>query len=319
MPSRSTRCRGPLAFSSSPPYCSHAVHFHGAVYVAAANAILQFHLDVLDHSSLPAGEIGHGVLQRAEMMAFIGTEVFVSDSASSVVFVFRLADGELVRSIGMAGEEAESESLQSPTGIAIARGELFVADGARDCVQVYSLRGESRRCLPIRPTDGNTTAPCGVRGLAVHAGEVFVTDGHCVRVLSAEDGTPLRHWGSQGSGAGQLVAPCGLACSGGRIHVSDQGPPCRVLTFTLLGELVCEVCAPEGSLELGLISAHETGNCPLPGATPSPQACDGETELLVVGKRHVAAAPLEPETAANAPGVVGTSSEEGAVFVFLQE
>lgn len=134
-------------------------------------------------------------------------------------------DGSTLRDFAPAGE-GEGE-VWFPCGVAVdeRNGELFCCDNKHH-VHVFKLdRTFVRAWGQYGHDDGEFWAP---RGLAIHhTGEgetlVFVADAGNNRIqVFKRDGTFVRKWGKQGSGAGEFNGPVGVAVTAaGQVVVSD--------------------------------------------------------------------------------------------------
>ncbi len=163
---------------------------------------------------------------------------WVSSSADGVVREYD-ATGSLVTTIG-------SGELSTPKGVAFAGGKVFVADpGANKIFRFDQAGGASETSWTVT----------GVVGVAVSGTTVYATDGSNVRTYSTA-GAPVTSWGSAGSrgiaidgsgnvwvsssggvvrsytsvggfrltvGAGVLTDPVGVAVSGSKLYVADNG------------------------------------------------------------------------------------------------
>jgi len=142
--------------------------------------------------------------------------------------------GAYLGSIGFHSPGASSDpgALFEPSGIAIGSdGRVFVTDVGLLRTQVFS---NDRAWLYEWPSRGNSIALDG----AGHAFEV--EEAGVVRKYDASSGAELAHWGSQGSGPGQFIAPEGIAVDAhGDVYVTDTYNH-RVQVFTNDGDFLRE-------------------------------------------------------------------------------
>ncbi len=111
--------------------------------------------------------------------------------------------------------------FDDPTGIAVADGEVFVADSRNGRIQVFDLDGHFQRMFG-KPGDkpGELGRPMN---LTVHDRELYVPEYFNDRIqVFGLDGTPRRIIGSSGSGPGQFSAPVGVGVGeNDDLHVAD--------------------------------------------------------------------------------------------------
>lgn len=111
--------------------------------------------------------------------------------------------------------------FRDPTGIAIADGEVFVADSRNGRIQVFDFDGAFKRQFG-RP--GTARGELGrPMNLTIHDNELYVPEYFNDRIQVFDlDGTPLRTIGEAGDGPGQLNAPGGVAvAANGELFVAD--------------------------------------------------------------------------------------------------
>ena len=113
--------------------------------------------------------------------------------------------------------------LASPAGVAATSAAVYVADTGAN--RILRVAGATTSTLPAPP--GGLSAPTG---LAAAAGAVYVADTGANRVLRFNEGAGT--WdvlGTDGTGAGQFIAPHGLALDAGATHARrgrhGQRPP----------------------------------------------------------------------------------------------
>jgi DNA-binding beta-propeller fold protein YncE len=118
--------------------------------------------------------------------------------------------------------------MQKPVGLSLDRaGELFVADGFSNAIQMYDPQGKLQRSMGGAPwfakLVGVTAGADGTRLYGLDAG-VPGRSAPQVRVFDPRDGHHLFDIGAPGSGAGEFILPTGLAIDKtGQIYVLDSG------------------------------------------------------------------------------------------------
>lgn len=183
--------------------------------------------------------------------------IYVVDSLNLRVERFT-TDGEFVGVWN--GEEdpnlAFAQAFNSgPTGIAFEDDLIYVADTWNHRVVIVDRAGQFVRELGQRGAnadlnDGSDPSEqtglfFGPRDVAVHDGEIYVTDTGNERVqVFAGDGTFLRAFGGYGSEPGQLIEPVGIAIDDdGLVYVADSGNR-RLSVFEADGEPAAQVSIP---------------------------------------------------------------------------
>jgi DNA-binding beta-propeller fold protein YncE len=111
--------------------------------------------------------------------------------------------------------------FNDPTGIAIANGEVFVADSRNARIQVFDRDGTFKRAFG-EPGDslGQLGRPMN---LAIHDGKLYVPEYFNDRIqIFGLDGTAKRIIGGPGNGPGEFNAPGGVAVGeNGHLFVAD--------------------------------------------------------------------------------------------------
>ncbi len=195
-------------------------------------------------------------------VAVSGAEVYVADQNNHRVSVYA-TDGTFVRAFGkgvnLSGGGADvcsratgcragtagglAGQLNNPYAVAVAGGEVFVADATNNRVSVFTTGGVFLRAFGGGVNAGSgspdvctaaTTCRAGVQGgapgqlnfplgVAVSDGEVYVADASNNRIsVFAADGTFARAFGGTGTDAGQLGFPFDVAIAGGEVYVADR-------------------------------------------------------------------------------------------------
>ena len=137
------------------------------------------------------------------------------------------------------------EGLKRPMNLAVSDDELLVADFFADAILVYGLDGELRQT--VRAEDGLKN-PGGVAALP--DGSLLVADTYRHRIVQlARDGRVLRQWGhidKSGSGVGEFSYPTDVAVTpDGGFYVAD-GYNDRVQQFNAKGDFVRRWGGPFG-------------------------------------------------------------------------
>jgi streptogramin lyase len=141
--------------------------------------------------------IGSGELSNPKGVAFAGGKVFVADPGNNKIFRFDQAGG---------ASEA-SWTVTGVVGVAVSGATVYATDGSN--VRTYTTAGAV----------GTSWGSAGARGIAIDgSGNVWV---------SSSAGL-VREYTSGGSfqiavGAGFLTDPVGVAVSGGKLYVADNG------------------------------------------------------------------------------------------------
>jgi len=126
---------------------------------------------------------------------------------------------EFVRAWG--GKGTEPGQFHDPTGIAVAGGEVFVADSRNGRIQVFDLQGSFKRQFG---TPGEGRGELGrPMNLTVHGDELYVPEYFNDRIqVFGLDGMSKRIIGKAGDGPGEFSAPGGVAVGdNGHLYVAD--------------------------------------------------------------------------------------------------
>lgn len=148
--------------------------------------------------------------------------VYVSDLYSRVQ-AFSL-EGDFLRQVGSPGE-GEGQLLY-PTGLAVAEGLLFVADGRNQRVLVFDSLGEPRGSFRIE--NGPENQQASPRGIATDvAGNLYVCAASARIDVFTTAGAFLRSFGVAGTGPGMLTDALDVGVlPDGTVLVADSGCRC---------------------------------------------------------------------------------------------
>tara|TARA_A100001391_G_scaffold196365_1_gene174849 strand:- start:12550 stop:13119 length:570 start_codon:yes stop_codon:yes gene_type:complete len=144
-------------------------------------------------------------------LLFIGFLAFVPSSREPG-YTFVTAWGEPGRAPGQ---------FRDPTGIAVADGEVFVADSRNGRIQVFDANGGFKRQFG---TPGEAPGELGrPMNLTIHDDELYVAEYFNDRIQVFDlEGSPKRTIGGPGTGPGQFNAPGGVVVANdGSIYVAD--------------------------------------------------------------------------------------------------
>ncbi len=187
-----------------------------------------------------------------------GNVIYIADSNNLRVERFS-SDGEF---IGVWNAETDpnlafaSAFNSGPTGLTVSEDDLIyvadtwnhrvvVIDRSGQFVREIGQRGGSADLADSPDPSTDTGLFFGPRGIAVHNGDIYVTDTGNERVqVFASDGTFLRAFGGHGSEPGKLIEPVGIAVdAAGRVYVADSGNA-RLSIFESDGTPVTQVPVP---------------------------------------------------------------------------
>ncbi len=155
--------------------------------------------------------------------ASVKGDLFVTDQFHKAVFKFDRTQ----KKTSIFGQGI----LRSPTGIAVRREMVYVADASLNEVLIFRkgrLTGRFGSGILRRPT-----------GLAIdRSGRVYVasTFSHSIEVFSAE-GEHLFGFGKKGMEEGMFFIPTDIEVREGKLYVVDSGNR-RIQVFTLEGEFI---------------------------------------------------------------------------------
>jgi YD repeat-containing protein len=128
-------------------------------------------------------------------------------------------------------------SFTTPDGLAIAEGNIYVADAGDNRIEEMNTKAEFVRSFATKGSGpGQVTNPVAVA--VAPNGDVWVADRGNNRIDEfSETGTYLGTFGSAGTGNGQFKEPAGVAFAGEYAYVVDAGNS-RVQQFTQSGVYV---------------------------------------------------------------------------------
>ena len=204
----------------------------GDIYVADAELGI---VARINHSGKSIGVIGRGELRRPVGLVFDAStrQLYVADTHAHDIKVFD-AEGRLLRTLGQHGEKPGE--FNYPTYLALAKGELYVADTMNARVQVLDVEtGHPKRIIGERGMNvGNLVRP---KGVAVDdEGNVYVVESYYDRLLVFNKGGEfLMPIGGMGQGIGNFYLPSGVWIDAhNRVFVADMFNG-RVSLFQFLG------------------------------------------------------------------------------------
>jgi sugar lactone lactonase YvrE len=191
---------------------------------------------------------GSGVGQLSSPQAVATDDadnVYVADTANNRIQPFSAA-GTALAPIGSAGSGLGQ--LSAPSGVAVGTdGYLYVADTGNNRVQRYSLAGNTWEVIGA----GQLSAPHGIAfNVDPSAPEMYVADTGNNRIAAISlTSFSIRSIGTTGTGAGQLMAPEGVATDpNGRLWVADTANS-RIQSFNVnSGAALSVVAMPPGTL-----------------------------------------------------------------------
>lgn len=204
----------------------------GEIYVADSN--LGF-VARLNSKGEGIGVIGLGELHRPVGVAFDAAtqRLYVADTQDHDIKVFD-EEGRLLHTLGRRGEKPGEFNF--PTYIALAKGELYVADTMNARVQVLDAEtGDPRRVIGERGINvGNLARP---KGVSVDSeGNVYIVESYYDYLLVFNNkGEFLMPIGGTGQEVGNFYLPSGVWIDeSNRIFVADVFNG-RVSLFQFLG------------------------------------------------------------------------------------
>jgi len=211
-----------------------------------------------------------------------------------------------------------------PTGIAVSDDDLiYVADTWNHRVVVIDRSGQFVREIGQRGGQVNlqdspdpsidTGLFFGPRDVAVHDGEIFVTDTGNERVqVFASDGTFLRAFGGYGTEPGKLIEPVGIAVSDdGLVYVADSGNY-RLSIFERDGTPVDQIPIPSWEGQVPPMNYIAIGPDGLLYMT-APQA--GVVDVFDPDSREIIATTRGPELAQLRNPLGITVKDDGEILV----
>lgn len=183
-------------------------------------------VEVYDSTGNKLRDIGAGTIKMPNSLAFDQSGIlYVADSRVNAVLKFDAKSGGLLGIIG-AGE------LRFPIAVAIAGGELYVADQANNLVRVFDLQGNLVRSLGGNIGQGMMGYKWQGRFVRLQSvaidglGRVHALDSHMsrIQILNASSGDYIDSYGTEGTEPGQLRLPLGIALNeNGDVAVANAG------------------------------------------------------------------------------------------------
>jgi|GEM_PF-2783322 len=161
------------------------------------------------------GEDGGPDLVAPKGLALVGDELYVADSGDAthapVVYVFSTS-GSRLRTLTL------DVVLKEPVALAVQGDKVLVADVGAGAIVVLATNGGKLETLDL---GGESFEPVG---LAVDGERLFVTDRKKSRLLKATLQNTMLSWcGGEGTSAGELSRPRGLAVLSGEVFLADYG------------------------------------------------------------------------------------------------
>ena len=142
-------------------------------------------------------------------------------------------EGEKITSFGSEG--SSPGQFKWPQGVAVDDDDnILVVDNWNNRIQKFTSDG--RFVLAVDNLD--LKSPVGI-AIHPHTKNIYVTDSYndCIQILNP-DLTLSSSFGSEGSGDGQFLNPCGVAFdSTGKVYVADSGNH-RIQVFTAEGQFL---------------------------------------------------------------------------------
>jgi DNA-binding beta-propeller fold protein YncE len=189
----------------------------------------------LDRNGKDIGTIGKGEFKRPVGLAFdaASRQLYVADTRAHVIKVFDI-EGRLLRTMGKRGEQPGEFNF--PTYIALAKGELYVADTMNARVQVLdAATGAIKLVIGKRGVNvGNLVRP---KGVSVDSeGNVYVVESYYDHLLVYnKQGEFLMPIGGTGQNVGNFYLPSGVWVDAqNRVFVADMFNG-RISIFQFLG------------------------------------------------------------------------------------
>jgi DNA-binding beta-propeller fold protein YncE len=160
-------------------------------------------------------------------------DFYVADSGNGRVVKFS-STGEFIALVGQSGQ------LREPNGVAIDSSDnLYVTDAGTH--RLLKFRGDGSF---EQEWSGPEPGFFGPRGVTIGSrGEVYVVDQGRSRIVKLS-GDQFSHWGSRGSGDGELLEPTGVAVFNDRLYVADAQNG-RIQVFDTNGRFISLLYLPE--------------------------------------------------------------------------
>jgi tripartite motif-containing protein 2/3/tripartite motif-containing protein 71 len=156
--------------------------------------------------------------------------IIVAEYGEKCISIFS-PEGEKIRSFGSEG--SRPGQFKWPQGVAVDDDDnILVVDNWNNRIQKFTSDGRF-----VSAVDNlDLKSPVGI-AIHPHSKNIYVTDSYngCILILDP-DLTLSSSFGSEGSGNGQFLSPCGVAFdSTGNVYVADSGNH-RIQVFTAEGE-----------------------------------------------------------------------------------
>ncbi len=167
-----------------------------------------------------------------------GGQMVVSDLDGYCVTVFSPA-GERLMSFGSRGYGPGQ--FESPCGVTFDHhGNILVTDCENHRIQKFSA-ADGHFLGEVGSFGGKPLQFSYPRGISLsptnQRQRTYIAEGNRIQVLNS-DLTFCMTFGTEGSGCGQFISPCGVTCdSTGNVYVADSGNH-RIQVFTALGQFL---------------------------------------------------------------------------------
>jgi DNA-binding beta-propeller fold protein YncE len=192
-----------------------AVDSYGYIYVGSRG---RHDVEVYNRVGEKVDVMGLGIIRMPSDLALDRDgNIYVCDSQNNTVWVFDWS-GAITRSIGTAGDGDGQFDFPSALTIAYRKvdgqeiGELYVADQKHCLIHVFDLKGKFLRSFgrKVGSFGGWRGKFVRMQSLAMdNKDRLHVADSYinAVQILDPNDGDYINHYGTFGSGTGELKLP----------------------------------------------------------------------------------------------------------------